>query len=563
MASPAGQSPTLNGESAETYLAELSQGAKRLVQLPLEARRKILALCINGVEHSSRDWLESAWKSKRIPAGDAARAEDILNGPIPTLRYLQLLDRTLADIARFGQPRLPAQPRPNQGRLHVPVFPTRSLCDRLLFPGIQAHVRTRTDTQPDELFGEAISRVSGNAQAPATITLVLGAGNISSIPITDTLTKIFQCNQSVLLKMNPVNAMVGPAFEVAFQPLIQSGLLRIVYGDGRLGQQLIASRGIQCVHITGSDRTHDAIVWGSENNEHIARKEENRPLLDKPITSELGNVSPWIIVPGKYTQRQLQFQAEHIAASMTNNAAFNCVATRMLITQRGWPQREQLLRRIESILAELPRRYAYYPGAAQRFVRFAGFTPDNLEYLPWTLRRDVDPQQEPQLFQEESFTCVCGEMSLEANSPIEFLSRAVDFANHRMWGTLSAALTVPQDFQRRCESELNAAVDALQYGIVGINQWPGVAFALMSTPWGAFPGSTLNNIQSGIGTVHNTYLLDPIEKTVITSPLKTFPKPVWFSSHRRPEAVAQRLMQFYAAPRLTKLLPILWHALRG
>ena len=331
-------------------------------------------------------------------------------------------------------------------------------------------------------------RASGKAKDSPSITLILGAGNISSIPITDTLTKIFQYNQSVILKMNPVNAAVGPAFEKAFQALIQADLLRIVYGDAELGKLLIASSQIHQVHITGSDRTHDAIVWGATPEERNDRKKQHRPLLDKPITSELGNVSPWIVIPGNYSHRQLQFQAEHIAASISNNASFNCVATRMLITQREWPQRELLLGMIESILNSIPRRYAYYPGALQRFVRFAGFSPDDPEYLPWTLKRDVSPDDEPILFQEESFTCVCGEVCLTANSPQTFLRSAIDFANQRMWGTLSAALTVPADFQQRQENELNTAINCLKYGIVGINQWPGVAFALMSTPWGALSG---------------------------------------------------------------------------
>ena len=139
-----GQSPTVKKQSTETSLAELLRGATRLVHLSIEARRKLLSDCIRGIELSSQSWLESAWESKRIHRGEAARAEDILNGPMPTLRYLRLLDQTLSDIACSGQPRLPGQPGNLQDRLHIPVFPTRSLCDRVLFPGIRAHVRTRS-----------------------------------------------------------------------------------------------------------------------------------------------------------------------------------------------------------------------------------------------------------------------------------------------------------------------------------------------------------------------------------------------------------------------------------
>ena len=46
--------------------------------------------------------------------------------------------------------------------------------------------------------------------------LVLGAGNVSSIPATDTISKVFQEGQVVLLKMNPVNEYLGPIFERLF-----------------------------------------------------------------------------------------------------------------------------------------------------------------------------------------------------------------------------------------------------------------------------------------------------------------------------------------------------------
>ncbi|MGI9430026.1 MAG: aldehyde dehydrogenase family protein, partial [Bythopirellula sp.] len=449
------------------------------------------------------------------------------------------------------------------GRLRVPVFPTTSLFDRLLFGPIRAHVRAPADSSSDALFGDGLQRIAGRANDQPEVTLVLGAGNVSSIPITDTLTKIMQDNQAVLLKMNPVNEYVGPIFERAFAPLIDADLLRIVYGGADVGANLISDSDIDRVHITGSDRTHDAIVWGSTPQEQADRKAADTPLLQKPITSELGNVSPWIVVPGRYSERQLRFQAEHLVASVTTNASFVCIATKMLITCESWPQREQFVNLVDEILAKTPRRFAYYPGAADRFARFAGCAADDPEHLPWTLRRDVAPEVEPQLFEEESFACVFGETALAASSPTEFLNLAVDFANEQMWGTLSAALSVPREFQKQCANDLDRAIDRLRYGIVGINLWPGVAFALMSTPWGAFPGASLQDIQSGRGNVHNTYLLEQTEKTVISSPLTFLPKPMWFSTHRRPESLARSLLRLYLRPSLGRILPVLSHALRG
>lgn len=554
---------TLTTTNTDLEIADLRRGAERLVSMPLRERQRLLRACVSGVEQTWGQWVEEAWSAKRIPAGDAARAEDILTGPVATLRYLRLLDQTLEDIAHRGDPRLPGDPFESRGRLRVPVFPTHQLFDRLLFGPIRANVRMPQGTSSSVLFGDGLQRATGTLDEESVVTLVLGAGNVSSIPITDALTKIFQDNQAVLLKMNPVNEYVGPVVEKAFASLIEADLLRIVYGGGDVGAELVASSDIDRVHITGSDRTHDAIVWGGSPDERERRKSLGTPLLQKSITSELGNVSPWIIVPGNYSERQLMFQAEHIVASITNNASFNCIATKMLITCKSWPQREQFLDMIDGILSKMPQRFAYYPGAADRYSRFASEVADNQEVLPWTMRRNVDPAMEPHLFQEESFVCVFGETAIEAESPSEFLSSAVEFANERMWGTLAAALTVPHDFPSRNKIELDDAINQLRYGIVGINLWPGVAFALMSTPWGAFPGATLQDIQSGMGSVHNTFLLDRPEKTVISSPLTSLPKPLWFSTHRCPESVARSLLQLYLHPQAWRVLPVLLSALRG
>ncbi|HBR2663836.1 aldehyde dehydrogenase family protein [Klebsiella pneumoniae] len=119
------------------------------------------------------------------------------------------------------------------------------------------------------------------------------------------------------------------------------------------------------------------------------------------------------------------------------------------------------------------------------------------------------------------------------------------------------------------------AAGTLRYGTVAINCWSGVAFLLAPCPWGAFPGHTLDDIQSGRGKVHNSFMLEKTERTVIEAPFRPFPRslwhgeltlmplPPWFITHRGQEAVAQRLVDFYHRPRWRKLPALLWRALRG
>ena len=216
---------------------------------------------------------------------------------------------------------------------------------------------------------------------------------------------------------------------------------------------------------------------------------------------------------------------------------------------------------IEQQLNQTPARYAYYPGAAERFESFAECRPDDRDYLPWTIRRNIDLDAQRRMLAEESFVCVCGEIALEADSVQSFLQNAVALVNEEVWGTLAATLTVPKKLQR--SDDVDTAVQELRYGTIGVNQWAAVAFALMSPPWGAFAGSTIDNVQSGIGFVHNTYMLNRPQKTILKSPLTIFPKPIWFNSHRCPEQLAWRLLDLYNTPSIWRIPALLGSALLG
>src|SRR5438132_14349955 len=121
--------------------------------------------------------------------------------------------------------------------------------------------------------------------------------------------------------------------------------------------------------MTGWRKLFVAIVFGP-GVEGVKRKAEHRPLLTKRITGELGNVSPVIVVPGNWSASDLAYQAEHIDSMLTNNAGFNCNATRVIIQHAGWSQREQLLQQVRQVLARVPLRSAYYPGARERYQTF-------------------------------------------------------------------------------------------------------------------------------------------------------------------------------------------------
>ena len=135
--------------------------------------------------------------------------------------------------------------------------------------------------------------------------------------------------------------------------------------------------------------------------------------------------------------------------------------------------------------------------------------------------------------------------------------------NDRVNGTLCASVTIPQGFRHQHAKSFERCLEKLRYGSVCVNQWSGLAYGLTSPPWGAYPGATLKDVHSGIGNVHNTYLLDRVEKTVLEGPLVNFPKPVWFPSHRNAVSVASRLLRLYHRPSMFHLPGLFAAAITG
>jgi len=372
-----------------------------------------------------------------------------------------------------------------------------------------------------------------------------------------------------------VNQVMGPFIERAFRAAVDRDLLTVVYGGPEVGAYLVEHASVDEVHLTGSLETHDFVVWGRAGAERDARKAMRQPRLKKTVTSELGNVSPVIVVPGPYTEAELDFQADAICTAVVNNASFNCNAARLLVQAKNWSGREALLDALARSLARVPGRPSYYPGAEQRWRRLIDRHPTVERYggsspgaLPWALIRDVDPTaKDEMLFTAESWCPVFAETAVGSPDPQEFLEAAVMFCNRVVWGTLSATIVVHPSSMKdpKVAIAVETALRELRYGTVAINHWPALGFAFGTTPWGSHPSTTLEDIQSGSGWVHNTLMLDEaqIEKCVIRGPLVVKPRPPWFVGHRSAHRLGRRLVDMEAAPSVWRLPGLVLDALRG
>ncbi len=553
-------------------LQELNENKNRWVCVDVKTRIGLLRKCQESTLSVAEDMVRAACQAKGIDFNSATSSEEWLGGPMTILRNVRLLIDSLEQIEKIGHPFLSKHKikQVSDGRVAVEVFP-RNFLDKLLYRGFTAQVWMDPQVEPSHIFDSMASIYRKGVKTSGKTALVLGAGNVASIGPMDVLYKLFVENQVCLLKMNPVNDYLGPFIEKSFSPLIEAGYLRLAYGGADVGEYLVGHPVISEIHITGSDKVHDIIVWGLPGEEQERNKKNNTPKLNKRITSELGCVTPIIIVPGSWSESELDFQAQHVATMVANNASFNCNAAKVLVTSADWPQRKTFLEKIQIILKTIPPRKAYYPGSDKKYDHFIAAHPEaeilsekTPSTLPWTTIFNVSPgYADDPVFKTEAWCSILAETALPTEGPHDFLKKAVRFCNDHVWGTLRCGMIVDPKTRKKLGDNFDRAVEGLRYGSIGINQWPALSYGLVLTTWGAYPEHTLQDIRSGLGVVHNTLMFEHPQKSVVYGPFTMLPKPPWFVTHRNAHRVAKKLTAFEYKPSFSKFLGIVFSALRG
>jgi aldehyde dehydrogenase family protein len=545
-----GSAPDFTSQSQlDAAVDRLRDGARTFTKLSLDQRVQLARSMQVGYLRIARASVEAACAAKGIPLGTPLEGEEWTLGPWFVVRHLRLIRQSLLSLKHTGNTPIGQVGRTADQRLAVQVFPAGTI-DGTLFMGVRVDVHLQSGVTAEEMNASR-ARFYKTPDHNGRVVLVLGGGNVNGIPSMDVLSKMFNEGKVCILKMNQVNAYLGPYIEEAFADAIRQNFLAVVYGGAGEGAYLANHRDVDEIHLTGSDRTFDQIVWGPSGPEREVRKAQGRRLLQKPVTAELGNVSPVIVLPGPYSDKELAYQAEDVAAGLVCNAAFGCNANKVLILPKGWSQREAFLAGVERALSKASARRAYYPGARDRWTAYSKgrasarhFGSESEDVLPWTLVRDLDPtDREERAFASESFCSILFETPVGSADPVEFLDQAVTFANERLWGTLSAGLVVHPKVMKdpTLGGAVERAISNLRYGSVCVNAWSGYVFAFATPPWGAHPSSSLADIQSGRGWVHNTPMLEGIEKAVMRHPITAMPKPPYFPSHRSAHVLMQRM----------------------
>lgn len=565
----------------DAAISDLHTGAIAWSHLTLDQRSRLLERVRATVGAVAEEWADVAAVSKGLAPGHPLRGEEWLSGPYATITALDAYRRSLGKLAQGAGPldgvRTSAAPG---GRLRAHAFPLDPL-DGLLLSGYSGEVWF----EPGVTDAEA-RRSAGLAQlhptTPGGVGLVLGAGNVASIPVLDVFYELLAHNRTALLKVNPTQDALVPVFERALAPLIEPGFVRITTGDGAVGAYLTQHPGIDHVHITGAAPTFDAIVWGV-GDAAVERRRTGTPQLRTPITAELGGVSPIIVVPGEWTEADLRFHAEHVTTMRLYNSGHNCIAGQVVILSSEWPQRDAFLRELERAYDAAPRRPVWYPKSGEKLADAAAAYPSARWGADGTRAIvELEPGDDATALETtEYFAPVLGVVELPGNGQL-FLDAAVAYSNDRLAGTLGANLLIDPVTEDALGGGFERAIAALRYGAISINSWTAFAFLTPNLTWGGYPGGTREDVQSGIGIVHNALLLSRVERSITRGPFRPFPrnvptvlrsrslskgsvlpKPPWFVTSRTGAAVSEGLTRFRIDGNWAKLVATFARAFRA
>ena len=557
-------------------LATLAEHKTVWARLPIKDKIQYLIEVRQATLGNAQRWADAETKAKQLHVGSPlVGAEAWLAGPYGLMAWLSASIKTLTAL-NTGADLLDHVKlhRGVDGKLVARVLPF-DMYEELLFHGITADVWMQEGVTEQNLR-ENMASFYRREDPDGELALVLGAGNVSAIVPLDILDRMINCGEVVICKMNPVNEYLGPIFENIFAQLVRDGYLAFVYGAGDVGAYLTRHDAVQAIHITGSAHTHDLIVYGP-GEEGQRRKAADDRVVEKPINSELGGVGATIVLPGPWTEADFGFQAEHVVTQKLHNAGHNCVASQVLVLPADWDGSSRMVDEVRRRLEASEPRVAYYPGTEERLSALQQAEPATQE-LGGNAKRlfaaDVDPAVDHYGFRTEFFAPAMVTTSLPGDAG-QFLQHAVDFCNDRLYGTLSVNLIVHPKTRRRLGADFDRAIAALRYGGIGINVWVGAAFLLPRAAWGAYPGHSYTDVQSGIGVVHNALMFDKPLKTVVSAPFHPFPrslpsgentlfpKPPWFLTNKTSESTARKLTEFAAAPSAVKLPALFTSALRG
>ncbi len=468
-----------------------------------------------------------------------AEGEEWLGGPFASVLATQYYIKSLTNDDDLKEKKY------NSEENSYKVFPNNFM-ERITFPFIDAKVIFNKSMSFDDI--NKYRGFSKRYDIDPSITLVLGAGNFSSIPYLDVLYHLITRKSVILLKLNPVNEYLKPVFEKVFQNFIERGYIIVTTGNIDESKYMATHPGINHIHLTGSDKTFEDIVYGRELTDKERKTKSLSKINNKPISSELGNVTPIIIHPGKWSTSDIKYQARKIVTAKLNNNGFNCIAAQVVVLPDGWGQTDTLIKFVKHYMSKAKERKAYYPESIERLEKLEkdkGYERVNaLSCVTPHLTREIKAYSKFEV--DEVWSSTIYFKKIEYTSVEDFADKAIDYCNDELWGNLGVSVII-KDHDRKFNKHItNLYIDKLNYGTVAINEWAAIGYIIPQLPWGGFPGNRDNDIQSGQSVVHNSMLFESPLKGVVNTKFRIsrLIDPPWFVTNKKARRLFKNLTYY-------------------
>ena len=522
----------------DRYITTLRTNSKEFNNISDLQLSSMLEEVISNIKEVAYFW-STVCSDNKGTSKTPAEGEEWLGGPFAAVLATQYYIDTLQSNEDLSLKSY------NKEENSYKVFPNKFI-ERLTFPFIDAKVYFNKSMSFDDI--NKFRGFSKRYDIDPSITLVLGAGNFSSIPYLDVLYHLITRRSVILLKLNPVNDYLKPVFEKVFQNFIERGYVIVSTGNVDESKYMANHQGVDHIHLTGSDKTFEEIVYGRHLNDK-ERKLKNLPKLNtKNITSELGNVTPIIIHPGNWSTSDIKYQARKIVTGKLNNNGFNCIAAQVVVLPDGWGQTDTLIKFIKFYMNKAKDRKAYYPESIERLNKLekdkAYERVNKLSCVTPHLTREIKAYNKYEL--DEVWSSAIYFKRIGYTSSEDYSNKAIDYCNNDLWGNLGVSV-IMKDHDKKLNSHiLENYIEKLEYGTIAINEWAAIGYIIPQLPWGGFPGNKDNDIQSGKSIVHNSMLFESPLKGVVQTKFRISKiiDPPWFITNRKSRRLFKNLTYF-------------------
>lgn len=420
-----------------------------------------------------------------------SKAEGIAGTIVPMANTLMAIRHLYESLVKGKMPEPVSTKKIGNDLYEIQVFPVYSK-DKLIAAKQKGYLHVK---------GKPL-QVNPLQKSPGIIA-VSGAGNYSSS--IEMVMALFLENKVVIHKPHQLNEATDAIWEKVFKPLID--LNAVAFCDADQGIALSTLEGLHAFYFTGSTAVAHAI----------------QKTASAPVVSECGGNNPCIVVPGKWSEKDIKRQAIQLVSIGKLNGGAACGRPQTIITSKYWDQREQFLNAIrKAIIEDTFAVSEHYPGVQQTKKAFIEnqptaevLKPENGQHQKSEFVFIPSISEDDYAVKNEAFCQIFSEIALDTSTDTdEFLTRATWFCNSKLLGTLGCMLLVDNSTLKRKEKRIHQAITELDYGGISVNDVPPNIWLNGYLTWGGC-NEHKSDFISGIGNFGNPFNFENVKKSVI------------------------------------------------